>query len=128
MVDNLLRRYLGREDRKEYIFDFPPISEISLCGYEGSNIGLKRVSENGVETNEIIFYRQVAMSIREFSTLIEQTSTTANRVLPEDYMKIQDLLRELRKTVCYYVIYSENDRRFKDIIAVTRNQNVKRNT
>jgi hypothetical protein len=123
MVDNLLRRYLGREDRKEYSFEFPPINNTSFGdtshGYEP-----RSVLENGVGTNEIIFYRQVAMTIRDFSNLIERTSNTSNRVLPEDYIKIQQLLREHRKTVCYYVIYSENDRRFKDIIAVTLNQNV----
>jgi hypothetical protein len=116
-VNNLLKRYLMREDRKDRVVSF---------AYHG---GIKCVTESEldspepvVETNEIVCQKQTNLTIREFSNLIDRTANTSNRVYASDYLEIQEALMTLGKTVCYYVVYSETDKKFKDIIAVPINR------
>jgi hypothetical protein len=106
---NLVRQYIAREDRKNSVFVFQdsPYKDVYI------------ITENEHETNEIFIVKMIDTPIRDFCSLIERTSYTSNRVLHSDYTIIQTIVSSLRKTVCYYVVYSNVDRRFKDIIAIT---------
>lgn len=109
-VDNLMRRYLAREDR-------------SFCGFEFIVDGeVRLVKEHDMPTNEVVFPRRTAMSLKDFCMFTERSSLTPNRVGSVDYVGMQMLMAKLGKTVCYYVVYSDADRRFRDIVAVSINR------
>jgi len=110
-VDNLLRRFLLREDRLS--------SNLVVSVLEGS--GLKAVVEDGSQTNELVLQRKTTLLLREFSAFVEKVANTSNRVCPSDYLDIQFALKKHNKSICYYVVYSETDRKFRDIIAVSIN-------
>ncbi len=107
-AETLLRRYLLREDRKDRTISFV------------KRDGIKFIVDNQTgETNEIVYQTWTDLSIRQFSELIEKTAMTSNKVYYIDYVEIQQSLRKTGKTVCYYLVYSQVDKRYKDVIIVS---------
>jgi hypothetical protein len=110
--DNLVRKYLMREDRKDVLINFSECEE-----------GTKLISEtNDLITNELVVLRKTELSIRDFSLQTEKLAYTSNRVCPANYLDIQLALGKYNKSVCYYVVYSEADKKFRDIVAVFRDE------
>lgn len=103
----ILRRYLKRADRKD--------SNINFIVREG----IRCIIEEGNETNEMVYLTYTTLSLREFSVLVEQTASTPSKVYYIDLIEIQKSFRSSGKTVCYYLVYSEVDKRFKDIIILS---------
>lgn len=128
-VDGLLKKYLLREDRLDNVITFiipGTLQEFKriIPGTSEALQEFKCIVENGTETNEMVFQRQTNLSIRDFSNLVDRTGNTSNRVYDSDYLLIQEGLKVLNKTVCYYVVYSQADKRFKDIINVSPNKSL----
>ena len=112
-VDNLLRHYLAREERSssEFVFEIEENIRLVRECFEG----------NDHSTNEIIFARRTTMTLREFANVTEKLAMTPSRTNNADYLEMQMAMAKHSKTVCYYVVYSDIDKRFRDIVAVCIN-------
>lgn len=115
-VDNLLRRYLAREERINADLAFLVDDNVRLvCDVNQAD------SVDYMQTNELVFPRRTTMTLKDFANAINRTSITANRVDSVDYLTMQLAMSKHRKTVCYYVVYSDVDKRFRDIVAICIN-------
>ena len=115
-VDNLVRCFLGREDRSDSGFTFLNNGVVRKVVEHPDN------DSPPFETNELVYPRKTDMSLREFGHITERTCSTSSRVNTSDYLEMQMSMAEHDKTVCYYVVYSEVDKRFRDIVIVCINR------
>jgi hypothetical protein len=104
-LERHLLRYLCREDRF------------------GTNIELvesRYITENGLITDEMVYLRKTPLSIRNFCIQAELLYMTPEKIQFSDYLDVQRGLSENKKNVCYYMVYSELEQKFKDIVPVLK--------
>jgi hypothetical protein len=106
-AEALLRRYLLREERKDRTITFEKRGDIKVI--IDSVIG---------ETNEMVYQTLTDLSLQQFSQLIDRTASSPNKVYYVDYLEIQQAMRDMDKSVCYYIVYSTFDKRYRDVIIV----------